>query len=238
MNQETVQVGPVASVSVYQGSKASLGFLEKMADVKRLMDIHTELGGTEKGQRVGLEPLNRSGIVLLTAVWEGYCEDLASEAVSHLVDHVNDPSGLPLDLRKLVAKEVKEDLHELAVWKLAQDGWRDLLRNRLNTLGIRRAQEWNTPKSRQVDALFEAAIGLPTLSKCWYWKNMTVVRASDKLDGYVSLRGNIAHGQGALVLVKKAQLRDYKKHVSELVKKSDRRVNGYLKSETGVQLFG
>jgi hypothetical protein len=31
--------------------------------------------------------LNKSAIVLLTAFWEAYCEDLAAEALNHVGDH-------------------------------------------------------------------------------------------------------------------------------------------------------
>jgi hypothetical protein len=104
--------------------------LQGLADVDRLMEIHAELGGTERGQRVGLEPLNRSAIVLLTAVWEGFVEDEAAQALERLVDASGSPDDLPPRLRSAVAKEIKEDSHNLAAWKLAGDSWRLYLRSR------------------------------------------------------------------------------------------------------------
>lgn len=106
-------------------------FERGLSDADRLMETHTELGGEERGQRVGLEPLNRSALVLLTAVWEGFVEDTAAQALERLVEAASSPDGLPLRLRTTVAKEIKEDPHNLASWKLAGDNWRPHLRSRL-----------------------------------------------------------------------------------------------------------
>lgn len=86
----------------------------------------SELTPTGPGRKYGVEVLNKSAIVLLCAVWEAYCEDLASEAVEHLVTHAKDASALPKALRKQIAQELKADSHELAVWKLAGQDWRPL----------------------------------------------------------------------------------------------------------------
>ena len=42
---------------------------------------------------------NRAGVVLVCATWEAYCEDLAAEALKHLVDNVGGPykNGLALE---------------------------------------------------------------------------------------------------------------------------------------------
>ena len=45
--------------------------------------------------RRNLEVLNKSAIVLLCAIWEAYCEDLADEALRHLLAYSRDYSALP-----------------------------------------------------------------------------------------------------------------------------------------------
>lgn len=51
-------------------SMARKAFDESKADVDRLLEIHENLGGTAPGRRRRLEVLNKSAIVLITAIWE------------------------------------------------------------------------------------------------------------------------------------------------------------------------
>lgn len=54
-------------------------------DIGRLLELHQDKGGTLKGRRFGVEVLNKSAIVLLTSFREAYCEDVAAEALDHVV---------------------------------------------------------------------------------------------------------------------------------------------------------
>jgi hypothetical protein len=110
-----------------EASKARQAFDANCADIDRLINIHSRLTGPGPGRRYDVEVLNKAGIVLITSFWEAYCEDLAAEALEHLVDHSETAAKLPIELQKAVAKSLKTDAHELAVWKLADDGWRDVL---------------------------------------------------------------------------------------------------------------
>lgn len=56
-------------------SNAILAFDESRKDIDRLLEIHQRLGGKGKGRRHQLEVLNKSAIVLISAIWEAYCED-------------------------------------------------------------------------------------------------------------------------------------------------------------------
>lgn len=69
---------------------------------QRLLELHKDKGGIAKGRRYGLEVLNKSAIVLLTACWEAYCEDVSAEALEHIVTHSPSPDKLPDEFRKLV----------------------------------------------------------------------------------------------------------------------------------------
>jgi hypothetical protein len=218
-------------------SKARTAFDRSAQDVERLLKIHGDVGGDAQGRRFGLEVLNKSAIVLLTAVWEAYCEDIAAEALEHLVTNVPAGSQLPKELKKRIAADIKGDSNELAMWDLADAGWRARARARLASLTTERNRRLNTPKTDQIDELFVAAIGLFAVSDSWRWKKMSSAKAKAKLDKYVTLRGAIAHRGAAASSVKKTQVTDYFRHVKRLVGKTGGRVNSHVTSATGSSLW-
>jgi hypothetical protein len=64
-------------------SEAQKSLDANLKEIERLLALHTMVGGKTKGRRYGLEVLNKSAIVLITAYWEAYCEDIAAEAGRH-----------------------------------------------------------------------------------------------------------------------------------------------------------
>jgi hypothetical protein len=218
-------------------SDARRAFDSNCKDVDRLLKVHVDLTGNAPGRRYGVEVLNKSAIVLITAFWEAYCEDIAAEALQHLVTKAGSSDLLPEDLRKNIAKELKADQHELATWRLADDGWRKVIKDRLGRMQEERNRRLNTPKSAQIDELFDKALGLPRISSAWYWKSMPAEQARAKLDKYVTLRGEIAHRGAASGSVKKTQVNDYYRHVKRLVGKTGGRVNNVVKKATGEALW-
>jgi hypothetical protein len=218
-------------------SKARAAFDKSAKDVERLLEIHGDVGGDAQGRRFGLEVLNKSAIVLITAVWEAYCEDIAAEALEHLIANVASGSQLPKDLKKRIVADIKGDPNELAMWDLADAGWQGRVRARLASITAERNRRLNTPKAKQIDELFAAAVGLPTVSDAWRWKRMSAAKARAKLDDYVTLRGAIAHRGAAASSIKKAQVADYFGHVKRLVGRTGGRVNSHVKSVTGKSLW-
>lgn len=218
-------------------SRARRAFDQSCTDIDRLLEIHSDLGGSGPGRRHRLEVLNNSAIVLLTALWEAYCEDIAAEGLKHLVSHGDDWSRLPVALQKQVAAELKKDQHELAVWQLAGDGWKQVLTDRLDAWQEERNRRLNTPKTEQVNEMFRTTIGIEKVSSRWYWKGMSKDQAAKKLDRYVSLRGAIAHRGAAAKSVKKSAVTDYYAHVKRLVSKTGGAVNATVKRSTGVSLL-
>lgn len=144
-------------------SQARKAFDQNVKDVDRLLEVHADVGGDAQGRRFGLEVLNKSAIVLITAIWEAYCEDLAAEALEHLVTNVSSGSALPKDLKKKIATDIKADQNDLAMWDLADAGWKARAEARLASLMAERNRRLNTPKSEQIDELFAAAIGLSSV---------------------------------------------------------------------------
>lgn len=218
-------------------SKARKAFDKNAEDIDRLMEIHRDLGGDGPGRRYRLEVLNKSAIVLITAFWESYCEDIAAEALNHIVKHSKSVDSLPKNIRKIVAKELKQDANELAVWSLAGKGWRKLLKDRLEKLQEQRNRKLNTPKAGNIDQLFLDAVGIKEMSTSWTWPKMTVVHARKKLDDYVTLRGGIAHRGAASQSCKKKEVDDYFAFVKRLVGKTGGRVNSHVKNVTGKGLW-
>jgi hypothetical protein len=218
-------------------SEARAAFEGNREDIERLLEIHGDLTGSGPGRRRGVEVLNKSGIVLMCAVWEAYCEDLAAEAVEHLVVHAADSSALPKELRKQIAKELEDENNDLAVWQLAGDNWRTVLRTRLAVITEARNRKLNTPKSTNIEELFAHAVGLPGVTASWKWRGTTPLQAQRKLDGFVTLRGEIAHRAAAPSAIKKRIVKNFVEHAERLVDATDDCVNTQIATVCGQRLF-
>ncbi|MES0166209.1 HEPN domain-containing protein [Mesorhizobium sp. M0027] len=219
-------------------SKARTAFDKNAGDIRRLLELHQQVGGEARGRRYGLEVLNKSAMVLITAFWEAYCEDIASEGLESIVNNAKSADSLPTELKKIVAKKIKSNTHELEVWKVADDGWRQYLKEHLSELKEARDRRLNTPKSPQIDELFNSALGIEKISNSWsFAKNMTAKRASEKLDKYVSLRGAIAHRGKHDTSITKANVTDYFEFVTSLVSRTGGIVNRHVKRTTGKPLW-
>jgi hypothetical protein len=218
-------------------SQARSDFNDNHADIERLIEIHEELAGAGPGYKHGVEVLNKSAVVLTSAVWEAFCEDLASEAVDHLVAKLSDPAKLPKALRKRIASELETDKDELAVWDLAKSGWKAVLKSRAQSIADERARALNTPKTRNIAELFEDAVGLSKVTSAWSWKGMNPAQAGEKLDRLVTLRGDIAHRSKAADKIKKSTATDFMEHVGRLVESTDNYVNNEIQKICGKPLF-
>lgn len=219
-------------------SKARKALDENLKDVEALLQLHEEKGGSARGRRYGLEVLNKSGIVLITSYWEAYCEDIAEEGLECIVTHAKTADALPKEIKKIIGKELKADPNELAIWGISDDKWRLVLRGHLQTLQEARNRKLNTPKHKNIDELFESAIGLPNVSAKWVWaKKLTAEKAREKLDKFVTLRGEIAHRGKAKTSVTKAQVVDYLEFIKQTAAKTGGAVNTHVRSITGQALF-
>jgi hypothetical protein len=209
-----------------------------LQDVKKLLDLHEEKGGRARGRRYGLEVLNKSAIILLCACWEAYCEDIASEALDFIVAHAKSADDLPKELRKTLAKQLNESKNELEIWKIADGGWRTVARSHMTHLADTRNKKLNTPKSRQIDELFKAAIGITSVSSDWKLTPRTGPdKARAKLDRFVALRGELAHRSKAQTPVKKADVIAFAELVHLLAGKSGGTVNRFVAKTVGKRMW-
>ncbi len=208
--------------------------IENMKDAERLIEIHENITGDRPGRRWGMAVLNHSGVVLITAFWEAFIEDLAEEAFDFLLTQANGPNAVPKKVRALSTKPlIKENGDTAAVWSLAGDGWRSVLKDHRGELMKRYVGSFNTPKPDSIDALFEGLIGLRRLSACWKWQGQSVDQARNNLIRHINDRGAIAHrGRTEDPIVKDYVLR-YRDFVFKLAVKSTNQVAAHLRTVTG-----
>jgi hypothetical protein len=196
---------------------------------------HADITGESPGRRRKLGPLRELTIVLLTAFWEAFCEDLAAEALRHLVVYAPDAQVLPVELRKQVAKELSVDKNNtLEVWKLAGDGWRSVLVDRLEGLQELRNRRLNSPRTQQINDLFRETLGIENISGSWHWASINPQRAAAKLDEYIVIRHEVAHPGSSADRIWKYDINDYYTHVWNLVERTAAEVARVLADATGV----
>jgi len=160
-------------------SQARLTFQNYMlADVNRLREMHREQFA---GRGRPLSVLTRSGVFLLCAAWEFYCEELALESFEHMLGHTAQPLDLPERLRRTLANALKSEKNELAPLRLAGDGWQDYLREKIRT----RVEHLNTPTAENVSELFHVTTGVDVTE--------FFEPHAPRLREFVSKRGDIAH---------------------------------------------
>ncbi len=191
-------------------------FVENINEVNRLVMLHEEKTGNDAGRRYGVEILNKSGVVLLTACWEAFVEDCASAAFEFVLRKTPNPGTLPKSIRQKVAQLIKADKNDIKAWELAGNGWRNVLRDYKEKLLHTYVSFFNTPKAGNVDNLFEALLGLTRVSDKWSWQKVTVQGARDRLARYVELRGSIAHRVKASQSVHKKMVNDYSDFITRL----------------------
>lgn len=58
---------------------------ERAAALDEIEAAHAQVGGTERGRRYATQQINRAYAVLLSSEFQGFCRDLYSECVDHIV---------------------------------------------------------------------------------------------------------------------------------------------------------
>jgi hypothetical protein len=164
-----------------------------MKDVERLLKIHEDVGGTEKGRRYGIEVLNRSALLFACANWEAFIEDVAIQSIDHILANATDYNSLPRPILKGVAKKLKEDKNEIKLWQLAGDGWKSIASAYRDQVIREEISPFNTPKPHNIKELFKKLFGIPDICEKWCWQGMSKISASDKLRKLVEVRGALAH---------------------------------------------
>lgn len=205
---------------------------ENISEVKRLLEIHKGLAGNAPGRKHNVEVLNKSAIVLLVACWEALIEDLAEAAYSALLADAKDHMVLPFDVLTLASKPLKDDNDNRKVWRLAGDGWKTVLLDHKEAVFKQYIGKLNTPKPKQVDALFQSLLGLPSISSSWHWKRMSSENAIKALEDLIELRGSIAHRVQGTKSVTKASVNSAMRLVYRLSVITSNRVRAFVIEKT------
>jgi hypothetical protein len=189
---------------VVHNSEHLNNFISNLKEVYRLADIHTAVTKPGPGRKHNVEILHKSTVVLLVACWEAFVEDLAENALSAVIAVATDPLVIPAEVRDRIATKLQGP----KAWDLAGNGWKTACKNHLKEVLVRTIGTLNTPKTAQVNELFEKVLGHRNLSSDWKWKGRSVKAAQEALDALVTLRGSIAHRVTTAKTVKKADVAD------------------------------
>ncbi|MEU6234481.1 HEPN domain-containing protein [Kitasatospora sp. NPDC047058] len=210
---------------------------DAVPDIERLVEFHEKETGTGRGyRRPDIQVVSRSAVVLICASWEAFCEDLVVEALQHLADHSPNGLALPDEVKKTLKASLLADKHELAIWNLADDGWRTALRDRATLISSDDDRSLNTPKPAQVKGFFNKYVGIGDITASWAWHKNDQERTSKLLEDFVVLRGSIAHRRSPAGGVRKKKATDGLDLVQRLAAKSAECVSEHLLKHTGTAL--
>lgn len=216
-------------------SNAKNAFIENSKDIAELWEIHQEISGQGAGRKYGVEVLNRSAIVFVTACWESYVEDLAAESFDFLLANATTSTVIPPKVKTLATKVIFDQKDSTKIWDLADGGWRTLLLNHKSATLQQWLGSFNTPKTAQVNALYLDLLGIKKLSSKWNWKGMSSATAESKLDDFIQVRGDIAHRLNPSKVVQKNLGTNYHQHVGKIVDRCETEIKSYLLTVTGVE---
>jgi hypothetical protein len=195
-------------------------------EVNRLKQIHGQITKKGPGRKHDVQVLHKSAIVLLTACWEAYVEDLVTAALEEMISAAKDHKVFP----KYVLERVGSNHSGVNAWDLAGAGWKQALRGNLSGVLARTTGALNTPRTAQVDELFHKVLGLDNLSSSWFWAGRSVEQSTKELDELVTLRGSIAHRVSTSKAVTLKNVTDARSFIYRLAVKSHNRTCEHLKS--------
>lgn len=201
----------------------------KKADLDRMWWFHSESGGDLQGRRFGLEVLNKAVVVFVCAAWEAYCEDVILEAKGHILTNCHDPNLLSNHAKTPIADALRESRSHLDVWRLAGDGWKTMWATHVDTKVVK----LHTPKPKNLIKLFKQTLGIADITHNWSWQNCDCQKAKSRLNGFVTLRGEIAHKLNTPNSVKKTHGETFYMHTKQLAEKIELTVANKIQEMTG-----
>ncbi|MDB4673402.1 HEPN domain-containing protein [Verrucomicrobiales bacterium] len=224
------------------GSKAHQAFSDNLGDIGALCGIYQATEGIDNESLVKssddtIEVVLRSAIVLLITYWEAYIEDITAEAIIVIAENLGDPDALPKGLKKSILGELKKDNNDMASWKLAGNGWKILLLDRLPVLTKDRNWSFNSPKSLPTKKFIETALGISDIRKAWDSEWGSSEQYSEYLDKLVAIRGEIAHRGRLSKKLNRKFVNDSVRFVASLVVLTDQKINAEVNKLSGVPIF-
>ncbi len=201
-------------------SHAFRSFKYNLVDVDRLRQSHGLLHNGAQGRK-GLGHITRSGVVMLCASWEHYCESLIRECAVYYCSQLAGPLDLPKITQKELSNAVRSAKHELRPLHLSGDGWKEVYRDHVND----ELANLHTPKSGKLNDHFQRLIGIPKISSAW-------ALGENLLDAFVTVRGDIAHQGRHADYVTIGTLGIYRDQVRQFAVETDNHVAAFIKTAT------
>jgi len=182
-----------------------------------------------------VEVLNKSSVVLITACWEAFAEDVATLGFDFMLEQADVHNKIPPKVLALSAKKLKSAKDETKIWNLAGAGWKTILNAHRDETINKFVDKLNTPRPEGVDWLFETILGCKNISSTWYWAGMSNDTAKSKLNDYVTDRGSIAHRVQTAEPISKSYVSNYKAFIFRLAVKTNSATNKHLRLLVGKQ---
>jgi len=198
-------------------SKAKIDFVNNTFDLERLFAIHANVSGQGEGRRHGVEVLNKSAIVLITACLESYVEDVVKEALEFLIKKCDDPNKIPNKVKVSAFDPLKDSGDPTKAWKIAGSGWKKVLKDNKDRYTKKFIGYFNTPNPDNINELIHNVIGFREISSKWRWQGMSKKASHDKLVEYIKMRGAIAHRTRHMRSITKSMAEDYLQFVERIV---------------------
>jgi len=214
------------------GVTLKIKFVQNTFDLERLFAIHIDVSGEGAGRRHGVEVLNKSAIVLITACLEAYIEDVVKEAFEFLTKNCDDPNNIPNKVKASALEPLKSSNDPTKIWEIAGIGWKKILKNNKNRFIKKFIGHFNTPNPENIDELIHNVLGLRNTSSKWRWQGMSKESSKKKLVEYIKIRGAIAHRTKHMRSVTKSMAEDYLQFVERIVNITDDLIREHVHSIT------
>lgn len=213
-------------------------FVENLSEIENLLDIHMEISGGKRWKRkANVQTLNKSAIVLLTACWESFIEELASTSFDFLLNNARTYKSIPIDVLVLASRDLKEDKDERQIWNLADEGWKLVLQKYKKEILDNKIDYFHSPKADRVEVLFKKLIGVD-ITSYWKWRWETNKNAKNTLEKYIDLRWDISHKLRTKKTVLKKEVQEYKVFLQRLALVSHNWLDKYLTKITWKEPWG
>ena len=138
------------------------------------------------------EPFFYSCIVTLATYWEVFCTDLIKEATFTLSHELDNYTTLPVELRRIVTKELKNDKHEFSAWKLAQNNWRGYVYSRVQNLD-NNPNDLKSARPKNIEAAIVKFLGFKDFETLWVVKDKSKVEIKGSISEFLDKRNDIVH---------------------------------------------
>jgi len=193
-------------------------FLKNLETVTRLQEsydiIRRNRGSRGKG---AFDHITRSAVLFLASAFEVYIEEITAESCEVNISKSRNAVNLPHDVRSSLNDYTRREKQPISPINLCDEGWRDVYRQMVQE----EIAKLNTPKVHNIISLFTKYIGLSE-------SEINHIPNIDKLDPFVSFRGEITHRVKANSYVQIEDVIQNKDMVENLVKETDKLILSFF----------